>query len=217
MSELDDSFARLLGRQPSDAERQQLYQVRDALDLKNNDALWLVLMALQYHHYMYARFPDLIKQAANETLRDFQQAADATFSASKEQAKAELAKAVSAVAQDVARLTARKQAAIWITTCLLACCTTFGAFGWYVQRGAYSAGYEKGYGKAYIDSRDEKATASWANTPQGKAAYRLAQAGDIDSLIRCDLPGWKIQQGICYVHPARDGSVYGWGIPSHPY
>jgi hypothetical protein len=41
MSELDDSFAKLLGRQPSDAERQQLYTVRDALGLKNNDALWL--------------------------------------------------------------------------------------------------------------------------------------------------------------------------------
>ena len=39
MSDLDDSFAKLLGRQPSDAERQNLYRVRDALGLKNNDAL----------------------------------------------------------------------------------------------------------------------------------------------------------------------------------
>ena len=38
-SSLDDSFAKLLGRQPSDAERQQLYRVRDALELKNNDAV----------------------------------------------------------------------------------------------------------------------------------------------------------------------------------
>ena len=33
MSDLDDSFAKLLGRQPSDAERQSLYRVRDALGL----------------------------------------------------------------------------------------------------------------------------------------------------------------------------------------
>ena len=36
MSELDDSFARLLGRQPTDAERQQvLYRVKDALELRH--------------------------------------------------------------------------------------------------------------------------------------------------------------------------------------
>ena len=53
MSDLDDSFAKLLGRQPSDAERQSLYRVRDALGLKNNDALWLVLMALQHYQGQY--------------------------------------------------------------------------------------------------------------------------------------------------------------------
>ena len=37
MSELDDSFARLLGRQPTDKERQALYRVRDALRLKSTD------------------------------------------------------------------------------------------------------------------------------------------------------------------------------------
>ena len=48
MSELDDSFAKLLGKQPSDSERQHLYRVRDALDLKNHDAIWMILMALQH-------------------------------------------------------------------------------------------------------------------------------------------------------------------------
>ena len=66
MSELDDSFAKLLGRQPTDADRQQLYRVRDALGLKNNDALWLVLMALQHYESLYADIPDSIKQSAQK-------------------------------------------------------------------------------------------------------------------------------------------------------
>ena len=68
MSDLDDSFAKLLGRQPSDAERQSLYRVRDALCLKNNDALWLVLMALQHYQGQYEKFPQAIAQAAKDTL-----------------------------------------------------------------------------------------------------------------------------------------------------
>lgn len=65
MSELNDSFSKLLGRQPSDTERQQLYKVRDALGLKNNDALWLVLMALEHYKGMYADIPASIQKAAS--------------------------------------------------------------------------------------------------------------------------------------------------------
>ena len=63
-------------RQPSDAERQQLYTVRDALGLKNNDALWLVLMALQHYQDQYERFPNAIALAAKETLASFKETAD---------------------------------------------------------------------------------------------------------------------------------------------
>ncbi|NGZ87525.1 DUF6753 family protein [Duganella aceris] len=212
MNELEDSFAKLLGRQPTDAERHQLYQVRDALALKNNDALWLILMALQYHQTMYARFPELIKQAAVETLRQFQQTAEGTLTSAKESAKAELAKAVSTAARDVARLTAARQAATWIAACLLGCSVTLGTFGWYIHRMAYEAGYDKGYGEAYADTKDDKAAAAWANTPQGKAAYHLALAGSIDRLARCDQPGWKTEHGICYVYPTPLGKIYGWKI-----
>ena len=98
MSDLDDSFAKLLGRQPSDAERQSLYRVRDALGLKNNDALWLVLMALQHYQGQYEKFPQAIAQAAKDTLVNFKVTADATVKASAEAAKADLAQAVAAAA-----------------------------------------------------------------------------------------------------------------------
>jgi len=69
MSELEQSFAKLLGRQPSDAERQRLYQVRDALGLKNNDALWLVLMALEHYQNLYESIPERIEEAAKKAAR----------------------------------------------------------------------------------------------------------------------------------------------------
>jgi|1115.fasta_scaffold02933_12 hypothetical protein len=90
MSELDDSFAKLLGRQPSDAERQSLYRVRDALGLKNNDALWLVLMALQHYEGLYASIPASIRDAAQKAA-----------SGAAAQAKAEVNKAVAALVPSV--------------------------------------------------------------------------------------------------------------------
>lgn len=214
---LDESFAKLLGRQPSDIERQQLYKVKDALQLKNNDALWLVLMALQYYQDQYERFPQAIALAASETLTDFKKTADTLLSASAEASKADLAKAVAQAAQDVAYHTAQKQMWQWAAGCLALAFLTFGGFGWFLHSTAYEAGYHSGYGIGYTEAKDEKAAAAWANTPEGKTAYRLAQTGSIPALIHCNQPGWKIEKGLCYPHPVPNGdgtsSSYGWRLP----
>ena len=75
LSDLDDSFAKLLGTQPTDKDRQDLYRVRDALGLESNDALWLVLMALQHYQSQYETFPARIEDAARRTLQKFENAA----------------------------------------------------------------------------------------------------------------------------------------------
>lgn len=62
MANLEKSFARLIGRQPSEAEVKNLYRVRDALGLKENDALWLVLIALESYDTLYRRYPQMISE-----------------------------------------------------------------------------------------------------------------------------------------------------------
>lgn len=208
MSELDDSFSKLLGRQPSDAERQQLYKVRDALGLKNNDALWLVLMALQYYQGQYEKFPQVIAQAAKDTLVNFKVTADATVKA----AKADLAKAVASAAHEVAHNTSAKQMWQWAAGCIAVAFLCVGVFGWCMHSSGHDGGYNSGYGVGYSEARDEKAAAAWANTPEGKLAYRFAQTGSLASLAKCDRPGWYIEKGACYVKPASDGT-YGWKLP----
>lgn len=212
MSDLDDSFAKLLGRQPSDAERQSLYRVRDALGLKNNDALWLVLMALQHYQGQYEKFPQAIAQAAKDALVNFKATADAIVKASAEAAKADLAQAVAAAAQEVAHNTSAKQMWQWAAGCIAVAFLCFGLFGWYMHSSGKDSGYQAGYGAGYTEAKDEKAAAAWANTPEGRLAYRFAQTGSLASLAKCDRPGWYVEKGVCYVKPASDGT-YGWRLP----
>lgn len=213
MNELDDSFSRLLGRQPSDAERQQLYRVRDALGLKNNDALWLVLMALQHYQNQYIQIPAAIAKSAENTLIDFRATANAILSAATGSAKADLAKAVAATAQEVAHNTSRKQMWQWASGCLVLVVLCLALLSWYVHSTAYKSGFNSGYGVGYSEAKDEKAAAAWANTPEGKVAYQLAQAGSIGNLARCDLPGWAAEDGSCFVRAAPNGNIYGWRLP----
>ncbi len=214
MSELDDSFAKLLGRQPSDVERQNLYRVRDALSLKNNDALWLVLMALQYYQDQYEKFPQAIAQAAKDTLINFKVTADATVKASAEAAKADLAQAVATSAKKVAHHVAGKQKAQWIAACAAIVSLCLGGVFWYGHSTAYEAGKRYGYGVGYSEARNEQAAASWANTPEGRMAYRFAQSGELQRLARCQGKGWKAEKGVCYPHSnPGDRMIYGWRLP----
>jgi len=46
----------------------------------------------------------------------------------------------------------------------------------------------------------------------GEGAYQLAQAGSIEILTRCDLPGWRVEKGACYPHQAPRGKLHGWRL-----
>lgn len=213
MSELESSFDKLLGRQATEAERTDLYRVRDALGLKNNDALWLVLMALQHYKSQYEAFPQRIGQAATESLAHVKAVADATIKASVETAKVDMAKAMATAATEVANSASAKQMWRWASACLAIAFSGVALFGWYMHSNGIDAGFKAGHAQGYSEAKDEKAAAAWANTPEGRAAYQLAQSGSISKLLRCDQPGWYVEKNACYVKQANDGNIYGWRLP----
>lgn len=213
MIEIEDSFAKLLGRQPSDTERNQLYHVRDALGLQNNDALWLIIMALQHYQRQYELFPHAIAQAAKDSLVNFKVVADATAKASVESAKAEMAQAVAQTAREVAHHVAGKESAQWILGCVVASCIAFGGFGLYMHYTGLESGFKNGYGTALEEIKDGKAAMAWANTPEGRLAYQFAQTTNFRELASCARPGWKVKEGYCLPFTDQNNLIYGWQMP----
>ena len=122
MSELEESFAKLLGRQPSDTERQNLYRVRDALGLKNNDALWLVLMALEHYEQLYAGIPERIEAAAKKAARS----AAAQAQADVNSAIAQLVPSVESAVREGARWALAQESLVRSMLTLIAGCVVVG-------------------------------------------------------------------------------------------
>ena len=96
MIDLDSTFAKLLGRQPSDRERQNLYRVKDALDLQDNDALWAILLALETYDTMFRKYPEMVATRVTQTV-------DEVRVLMAEIAETESQKALGALADAVAR------------------------------------------------------------------------------------------------------------------
>ena len=102
MLDVEASFEKLLGRQPSEKEIQSLYRVKNALNIRDNDALWLVLMALESYDTLYRKYPAMISGQVAQILAE-QKAAMATIAdAETKKALGTLADAVGKTSESIA-------------------------------------------------------------------------------------------------------------------
>ncbi len=209
----EEVFKRLNAREATAEDVLKFERLTAALETTPGDAMLAVLVALDHYETLYKAIPIRITEAATDALGSFKRNADAQAAASIAEAKADLAKAVSEVATKVAHNISAKQKWRWASGCIAAAFVSVSFFGWYADSNGKDLGYKAGYGAGYTEAKDEKAAAAWANTPQGKEAYKLALAGSVGNLIRCDSPGWYVDKGACFVKPLPNGTAYGWRLP----
>ena len=102
MAELESAFERLLGRQPSEQEVKGLYRVKNALNIRDNDALWLVLMALQSYDSLYRKYPSMIAEEVRKIVDTQRTLAASMVEAETKRALGSLAEAVSMTSTTIA-------------------------------------------------------------------------------------------------------------------
>ena len=87
MGDREDAFNQLLERQSTDGDRQRLYRARDTLNIKPTDAVWRLLMVLEYYQTMYEKIPHQIADAARNATETIRVTAEAQAKAAREETK----------------------------------------------------------------------------------------------------------------------------------
>jgi hypothetical protein len=214
VGDLDDSFGQLLGRQPKDKEKQDLYRVRDALKLKATDAVWLLLMALQHYQTLYEQFPARITLAARGVMKTVRATAEAEAKAAQVETKRALAEAVHQAAVKAANDAARADLVKWVSIAVGVVCTITLIIG----LSAYGRGRESGWAVGENVAKREcaalVAASSWANTPEGQLAYGFARAGGLGEVARCAGRGMVARDGWCTVLSERGKTMARWPVPA---
>ncbi|MBA5687222.1 hypothetical protein [Rugamonas apoptosis] len=114
MTDVERSFERLLGRQPSDKEIQSLYRVKSALDLGDNDAIWIILLALESYDTLFRRYPGMVGAEIKKTVEEQRVTIAAIADAETRKAIRTLSDAVNRASDAVAlRLTLASQMQAW--------------------------------------------------------------------------------------------------------
>lgn len=161
----------------------------EALGVPPSDSFMLLVVGLQYHLRLYQDMPDKISAAAEETLRQYKEAANAEIMV------------INKRAIDKARVK-------MIAICVLLSSLVFALFG----VTAFYYGSRSGQALGYAAARQESVAAAWGATAPGQVAQELHKLGTLDRVADCAQPGWVIKDDVCFPYEDKDGSVYGWKI-----
>ena len=201
---LEELYRELHGEPMPDEVHVRLLKIEKAMGIRDNDALWSILLAMDYYYRLYFEFPERIKGKTKEALEEIRKAHQPTINASVQAIREAEAQARNSLAQTVPDIVDRAikktrsetleyalklKARKWIVLGLTVGIVGFSAVGWL----AYDQGKSEGYAEA------------------------LPVAGFIGHFVNCDEPGWRIVtlkggDKICEPDPDSDNRIYGWKI-----
>jgi hypothetical protein len=212
MREREESFARLLARQPTDKDRQTLYRARDHLKLRPTDSFWDLLMTLDYYRALYEEIPGRIEDAAKNATKTVRATAEAQVAAAREETRNAMADAVRDGAIQVAKEIAGAERLKWASVGFALGIISLLVVGVWEHR----QGETKGRAAAEVEAKREceyaTKAASWANTPNGQRAYALEKAGSLHELVNCTGRALEKRGDWCIVQTDRGKPVYRWRL-----
>lgn len=66
---LEDAFKQLFGREATDEDRQKILRAAQALNVRHNDAILLIMLLLESYNEQYSKVPEKIERAARASAK----------------------------------------------------------------------------------------------------------------------------------------------------
>ena len=201
---VEETFAKVVGRHASEEERQRLYRLRDALGLRDNDAFWSIVMALEYYDSFFRQYPALLAEHTERCIKDARAAFAEAAAREAAHAQRTLSEKVAETSVAIARRLAERPVGIHRVTMLLAAVVAFGAL-------CVSAGYSLAapvkpfwVAKGETITPLQKAAAVMLAAPAGWMVFAL--------LVPAAVYGARVGWVTASESVERRDKMVGWGI-----
>ena len=139
------------GRELTDAEANRLLHMQGLLGIENNDAIWVMMLAMEHYQQLYEAMPPRIEAAGEVAVKRVKETADAVAAAAAATAQSELSGELARSVREVANQTARKQQWQWITVGLIVAAVSTVCAGWM----GFDKGKTTGVALGYQEARSE--------------------------------------------------------------
>lgn len=203
------------GCQPTKEDMAFYRRFQSLFGIPESDGLWPAIIAMQGFSTKFYDTPDKMVAEADKFLQKVKAQADAVVRYSADTLKQDLVHTlngkmdkIAASITEAARQDKGAAHGMRIFWGALTCVTMLGL-------GAF-AGFFQGHMYGGMDATNSGIAAEWGATDIGKKAYALYKRGDLEQILSCSAPGWKIEDEkgapACYPYEAADGT-HGWLLP----
>ena len=207
----EEAFSILFGEDASDEQRRRLMDVQKALGLASTDAMWLILIALEYHLRLYERIPARIEKTLETGIEQARDRIHVISEEAKADATRGLVESVKAVLPKVSEEVGKREKLRWRTRSLTALSIVFAAFvvstvG--VALFSFDRGLEAG-------AKVDPSIIEWATSLSGTNARALDGRGLLQSITSEQLRWMTSLEGQRGYALARDGMLREldeWGV-----
>ncbi|OYQ23900.1 hypothetical protein CHU93_16755 [Sandarakinorhabdus cyanobacteriorum] len=206
------SFEKYRGRPPERAELLRLLRIQEALQLRDDDALWAFVMLFDEYQSSASDLPERIREAASRAVAVTEQAARAQVAVAVAGAQEEALRAMKGAVKKAVNAVTWTQSFVWAMFFLVVVAVNMVVGGFYLQRISYEAGVRD----ATEVADESNAAAKWARTEQGRRAYAYAASGQLDRWMYCTHPGFKVEGKLCFPAELNNGAKLGWPVDPGP-
>lgn len=216
MSDLKKIMKTISGNEPTPEQINRVMSIALDMDISKTDPMLPVLVMLDQYHGVFSELPKKMREASDTVAQGAASRSVEVVNLAVAQAVSKLGPkvgdAILKVAKDINQIDKMK----WVGLLALTIAIVFSIFGWISHTTGFSSGFETGKAAGYKAASNEASMAAWANTEQGRLAYELAQAGNLEMLANCNGRGWRLSKNICSPLPYKDAKdeamVAGWSV-----
>lgn len=195
----DRLFLAFLRREPTEKERNRMLYIRSAFNLRENDSFFAIILTLEFYQATFKGYHEAVRKETSK-------AEDVIRGVVREELRNARPAPVKPEANNtnnghrLLRLLAGLYDPVFIALIFAA-----------LLGSAAQLAYRAGYGDALSA---QVTAAAWPDTPDGRAARRLAQARDIQALAACSKSGWEtsLNGTHCMVYASQGGLPVGWRL-----
>jgi hypothetical protein len=185
---IDTSFERLVGRPASEAERARLHRIRDVLGLRDNDAFWSIVMALEQYDALFRAYPAKLAEATERAMERVHAACATAAQQEVAAVQRALAEKVAETSVALARKRADRGLRIHSVTAALAAVVAFGCLCVHAGYALAASGTPFWVHPGRDSSTASRLLASVLSAPGGWMSFALL----LPAAVRGALVGWRL-------------------------
>ena len=202
-SKAEEAFNKLFGEDASDGQRRRIMAVQEALGIPKTDAMWSVLVVLEFHTQLYEKIPAKIIEALEAGVEQAKHRVRVLIEEARAKAMEGLVDSVKGILPEVSAEVAEREKLKWRTRFLVSLAILLGVLS-VTMVGVTKVSFDQGF-KA--GARADPNVVEWATSPSGTNARALDGRGLLQTITREQLNWMTSLEGQRGYQLARNGTV----------